>query len=105
MHCVSKKSNDYYECTHINFLGPSVDLVPTSYLDITNTSTHITYIDTNTLETMTLSFVTLMIMGTSSYNSQYGNVHSKLPRSLSSAFACVCLWAQLLSHVRLSVIS
>lgn len=86
MHCVSKKMKDYYECTHINFLGPSVDLIPTSCLDITNTSTHITYIDTNTPETMTLSFVTLMILGTSSYNSLYVNVHSRLPRSLSSAF-------------------
>ena len=49
--------------------------------------THITYIDTNTLETITLSFVTVMITGTSYYNSLYGNVHTKLPRSLSSAFS------------------
>ena len=57
-----KKIKDYYECTHINFLEPSVDLIPTSCLDTTNTHTHMTYIDTNTLETITLSFVTVMIM-------------------------------------------
>ena len=52
--------------------------------------THITYIDTNTLETITLSCLTVMIMDTSYDNSLYGNIHTKLPRSLSSAFSlCV----------------
>lgn len=75
----------------MNFLEPSLDLIPTSCLNThTHIQTHIHHIyrshTYHTLETITSNSVTVIIMGTDYYTSLYGNLHTKLPKSISSAF-------------------